>query len=180
MNELSSNSRVVVVGTSGAGKTTFARKLSSNFRLTDIELDALFWERNWTKAESDIFRERIKVKLSQNPGWVIHGNYGKTRHLYWKEATHLVWLDYSFMLIFWRVLRRSISRIAKNEPLWNDNKESFFKTFFSKKSIIFWMFQTYSLRKRQYEELVRSPASSHLEILRFSNPKELERAIPIK
>jgi len=57
MTKLSSNSRVIIVGTSGAGKTTLARKLSSNFDLTDIELDALFWDSNWTETAPEIFQK---------------------------------------------------------------------------------------------------------------------------
>ncbi len=40
----SSRSRVLVVGTSGAGKSVLAGRLAARFGLTDIELDALFWE----------------------------------------------------------------------------------------------------------------------------------------
>ncbi len=177
MTKLSSNSRVIIVGTSGAGKTTLARKLSSNFDLTDIELDALFWDSNWTETAPEIFQKRIKDKISQKSGWVIHGNYSKTRHLYWNEASHLIWLDYSFILIFWRVFKRSVFRILKKEFLWNGNKERFTQTFFSKKSIILWMIKTYSLRKKQYEKLTKSPKSSHMKILRFSNPKDLKNTI---
>jgi adenylate kinase family enzyme len=34
----------LVVGTSGAGKSVLAGRLAARFGLTDIELDALFWE----------------------------------------------------------------------------------------------------------------------------------------
>ena len=40
--------RVVVVGTSGSGKTTFARSLSIELGATYTEVDALYWGQNWT------------------------------------------------------------------------------------------------------------------------------------
>ena len=102
--------------------------------------------------------------MNEAQGWVIHGNYEKTRHLSWKEATHLIWLDYSVLLIFYRVLKRSILRIIKGEELWNGNHESFFKPFLTKESIILWMIKTYPLRKKQYEELTSSEDSVVSEI----------------
>src|SRR5262249_18611627 len=40
--------RVVVIGTSGAGKTTFAGRLASRLGTAHIELDALHWGHDWT------------------------------------------------------------------------------------------------------------------------------------
>ena len=39
--------RVVVVGTSGAGKTVMAKRIASALDLRFIELDRLHWEPNW-------------------------------------------------------------------------------------------------------------------------------------
>ncbi len=36
--------RVVVIGTSGAGKTTMAREIAVRFGLPHIELDAINWQ----------------------------------------------------------------------------------------------------------------------------------------
>ncbi|HEX9239346.1 MAG TPA: hypothetical protein VF910_01650, partial [Candidatus Bathyarchaeia archaeon] len=51
--------RISVVGTIGAGKTTFARKTSKLLDAPHIELDALHWEPNWIEAPNDLFRERV-------------------------------------------------------------------------------------------------------------------------
>ena len=52
-------SRILVVGTSGSGKSTFAGNLSRIFGLKDIELDALFWKANWTQSDPEEFRDKI-------------------------------------------------------------------------------------------------------------------------
>jgi adenylate kinase family enzyme len=40
--------RVVVIGTSCVGKTTFARSLAHVLSCPHVELDALHWQPNWT------------------------------------------------------------------------------------------------------------------------------------
>ena len=39
--------RIVVVGTSGAGKTTPARRIAALLGLPQIELDAINWQSGW-------------------------------------------------------------------------------------------------------------------------------------
>ncbi len=133
------NSKILIVGTSGSGKSTLARKLSKKIGIPDIELDALFWKENWTQSEPDEFRKKISDGISANYGFVIHGNYNKVRDLTWGNVDHVIWLDYSFRLVMWRVLKRSIVRVIRKESLWAGNRESFQKTFLSKDSIILWL-----------------------------------------
>jgi adenylate kinase family enzyme len=170
--QFNTHSKILVVGTSGSGKSTLARKLASMFQLTDIELDALFWEPNWTEVSQPVFRERIEQAMVKNPGWVVHGNYSKVRDLTWGRADTVIWLDYSLPVVLWRVTKRSIARIITNEALWSGNRESFKKTFCSRESIILWSLQTYHLRKQQYETLIQDPANNHLQIIRMRSPIE--------
>lgn len=39
--------RIVVVGTSGAGKTTLARGIAARLALPHVELDAINWQAGW-------------------------------------------------------------------------------------------------------------------------------------
>ena len=77
----------------------------------------------------------------------------------------------------WRVLKRSVLRILNNESLWAGNKESLKKTFFSKDSIILWAWNTYDLRRQQYEELIKNPEFKNLKVIRFRDPSEAEKFI---
>lgn len=172
MTTLSSKSKILVVGTSGSGKSTLARKLSNSLNLRDIELDALFWKENWQQSDQQEFRQKIQDAVSVDSGFVIHGNYGKVRDLTWGNAELVIWLDYSRPFVMWRVLKRSLLRILKNEVLWAGNKESLTKTFLSKDSIILWAWQTYDLRRQQYAELMASPDYSHITVLRFTKPSQ--------
>ena len=67
-------SRVVVVGTSGAGKTTFARRLAGSLGVRHIELDALHWDSGWVPKGLDEFRQSVGEAVAQER-WVVDGNY---------------------------------------------------------------------------------------------------------
>lgn len=159
-----SRSRLVVVGTSGAGKTTLAKRLAKAYGLRDIELDALFWGPQWTPVSMEEFRARIERATAGETGWVIHGNYSKVNDLTIDQATDLIWLDYSRTVVFSRVLKRSLVRLLTRQPLWAGNRESFRKTFFSRESILRWSWTTYPLRKLRYQALIEDPHYSKLRI----------------
>ncbi len=142
--------------------------------MKDIELDALFWNVNWTETPLDEFKTKILNSLSSAKGFVIHGNYNKIRDVTWKNSEIILWLDYPKYLVMWRVLKRSVSRILCSEELWAGNKESLQKTFLSKKSIILWAWNTYDLRKSQYTKLIAEPEYNHIKVLRFTSQKDLD------
>jgi adenylate kinase family enzyme len=102
--------RFVVLGTSGSGKTTFARQLAFKLAVPHVELDSLHWDSNWMEAPDDIFRQRIANALSTESGWVVDGNYHRFGDLTWARAHVLVWLDYPLWLTMARIIWRTVSR----------------------------------------------------------------------
>lgn len=51
--------RVNIIGTSGSGKSTLARRLSEKLAIPYVEMDALFWLKDWQeRADSDFFQRR--------------------------------------------------------------------------------------------------------------------------
>lgn len=165
--------RIVVVGVSGAGKTGLARQLARRLDLSHIELDALFWEENWTQASPEVFRERVTRALCADR-WVVDGNYSSVSDLTWARADTVVWLDYGLGTILMRLLRRTFRRIFTREELWNGNRESFIKGLFTRDSIIVWAITTYSERRKRYLAAQVDPAFAHLDIVRLRTPRDTE------
>lgn len=164
--------RYAIVGTSGSGKTTLARQIAERLGIPHIEQDALHWEADWAAAPLDVMRERIK-QATNAPSWALDGNYSKTRDIVWSRATHLIWLDYPFPLVFWRILYRTLRRVVLREELWNGNRESL-RMMFSRESILVWVITTYHRRKREYPELLARPEHGHLTVYRFRSPRETD------
>ncbi len=167
--------RIVIVGTTSAGKSTLAQQIADRFGYHFIELDALHWEPNWQEAPLDIFRARVE-NATQAPAWTVAGNYHIARDLIWPRAEAVIWLDYSLPLIFGRLWKRTWRRWWYQEELWNGNRENIWTHFklWSTDSLFHWLFRTYWRRKREYPELLSLPENQHLELIRFKHPREVD------
>ena len=166
--------RIVVVGTTGSGKTTLASELAQQLEVSHVELDALHWEPGWTEAPTDLFRERVTRALS-GEAWVTDGNYSAVRDIVWSRADTLVWLDYSLPTILYRLTKRTFRRIFTREELWSGNKERMWIQFLSRDSIFLWALKTYRRRRREYPELLSSPEYAHLHLVHMHSPHQARR-----
>ncbi len=163
--------RVVVLGTSGSGKTTLARELARRMDVAHIELDALYWEKNWTGAPKPIFRQRVEQATAQE-AWALCGNYASVRDMTLARADTAIWLDYPMRVVFNRVLTRSLRRALARELLWGNNRESLYLQLCTRESILLWVINTWRIRRRDYPKMLRSETCRHLRVLRFRSPAE--------
>ena len=161
--------RVVVLGTSGSGKTTLARELSRRMHVPHIELDAIYWQENWTGLSKPIFRQRVVQAIAQD-SWAMCGSYTSVRDLTLARADTAIWLDYPMRVVFMRVLWRTIGRSISGEELWAGNRESLRLSFFSQRSLLLWVINTWRIRRRDYRKLLRSELCRHLRVLRLRSP----------
>src|SRR5262249_9565775 len=113
--------RVVVIGTSYAGKTTIACTLARLLGFRSYRAHELNWLPNWTERSADEFRALIAQALSQDC-WVIDGNYAAD--LTWSRVTTVIWLNYSFSIVLWRALTRTLRRGLTREEIFSGNRES--------------------------------------------------------
>ena len=129
-NRLRNAVRIVVMGTTGAGKTTLARQVAEAFDVPHVELDYYRFRPNWVEVPNDEFRERVRHVL-QGERWVADGNYGLARDVIWPRATMLVYLDYPIYVVMCRLFWRTIGRGVLRKELWHGNKEKLWWHFFS-------------------------------------------------
>ncbi|BCL69280.1 adenylate kinase [Vibrio nigripulchritudo] len=164
--------KINVVGTSGSGKSTFGRLLAKKLNCTYLEMDAIFWKPDWTESSDEEFFANLKGKLSTE-SWVLDGNYNRTVPTKWANVDTVVWLDYSFTRTLYQAIKRAFISCFFKQELWEGtgNKESFKKTFFSKKSIILWTISNYQSNRIRYERMLSDPKFSHIEFVRISSPK---------
>ena len=163
--------RVVVVGTSCSGKTTLARQLSRVLGAPHVELDGIHWMPDWQLRPVDEVR-RMVGEAAAAERWVMDGNYSAVRDIVWGRATTVVWLNYSFHVVLWRCLSRTIRRAITREVLFSGNRESFRMSFLSGDSIIRWVVTSYPQVRREYRRLLDGEDFPHLQVIELRGPAE--------
>jgi adenylate kinase family enzyme len=87
--------RVVVVGNSGSGKSTWARRVADAERLPLLELDMIVWEPNQVAVPrpADAVHADLAAFVARHPAWVIEGCDGDLAERVLPVATELVFLN---------------------------------------------------------------------------------------
>jgi adenylate kinase family enzyme len=168
--------RIVVIGSSCAGKSTLAFRLSELLALKYIQLDALYWKADWQAREKDEFNELVINEINSEK-WAVDGNYGIIRHLIWPKAEIVIWLNYDFSLVLKRALVRTIKRIVTKEELFSGNRETFKKSFFDKDSILWWVITTFHRRRKEIPLMLKEKEYEHLKVIEIRKAKELDKLL---
>jgi adenylate kinase family enzyme len=170
--------RVVVVGTSGSGKSTFAQKLAAATGASYIELDLLNWGPGWfdrSKETPEAFIATVaQVTLAQN--WVLAGNYRIVRPLIMSRARDVVWLDLPRALVMRQVITRSIWRAAFGGEVFPGCREEW-RRMLLKDHPIRWAFDTYHRRRETYTAMMADPAFQHLRFHRCRSRKQVQETL---
>ncbi|HRX82836.1 MAG TPA: hypothetical protein P5307_27405 [Pirellulaceae bacterium] len=171
-------SRVLVLGCSCSGKSTFARELSSITGAPHIELDAINWGPNWTMRSSDELVAAASA-VAETDQWIVDGCYFHLQPILWPRATAVVWLNYAFHTVGWRAIKRTLRRVATRERLYSGNRESFHRAFLSRDSILLWVANSYSVRRREIPQHLKRPEFRRLVIKEFKHPRETRRFLEV-
>lgn len=163
--------RVVVVGCSGSGKTTFAHRLATLAGAPHVELDALYWGPGWQPRPAAEFL-RDADAATTGACWVVDGNYRQTRDLVWPRATAVVWLNLGFPTVFGRALSRTLRRVAMRESLFAGNRETLWRTFATRESLLWWVITTHRRRAQEFRALRASGAYPGLAWYELTRPQD--------
>jgi adenylate kinase family enzyme len=166
--------RIIVLGVTGSGKSTLAAELARRLGAPRIELDAFNWEPNWTPAQSEVFRERVRQSVAGD-AWVVDGNYRQSRDLIWPRAQTIIWLDYPLPVIYARLLRRTLWRTLARVELWSGNRERLWPQFFTRDSLFVWAITSQPRQRREYPLIPTLPEYAHVTFIHLRSPRATTR-----
>lgn len=108
--------RIIILGNSGAGKSTFARALGARLGLPVAHLDALFWQPGWREPEAQAFRDAV-ARAIEGDAWITDGNFvGRTFDLRMPRADTVIYIDQPTWLCVYRILWRWITAFGRRRP----------------------------------------------------------------
>jgi adenylate kinase family enzyme len=167
--------RVSVIGCSGAGKTTFGKRLAARLGCTFVELDSIYHQPGWTPLADDAFRARVEAALSRDE-WVCDGSYSAVAPIVRARATDIVWLDPSKSVVMGQVVWRSVVRAVARVELWNGNRESA-ADWLDPEHPIRWAWSNFEKKRVAYEARVRQPEYAHVRFHRLRNRRAMRAFI---
>ncbi len=98
--------KIVVIGSSGAGKSIYASKLSAILNINVFHLDRLFWQSGWEEKTGFARKEILQDLLFKEQRWIIDGNYLRFAELHVSAADTIIFLETPSLLCFWRLILR--------------------------------------------------------------------------
>lgn len=107
--------KVLVIGSSGAGKSVLSRRIGEVTGLPVIHLDKHHWRPGWTEPPKEVWREQV-AELVKGEEWIIDGNFGGTMEQRLEQCDTVVFLDLPRHVCAWRVLKRVITYRGDTRP----------------------------------------------------------------
>lgn len=104
-----------MIGSGGAGKSTFARRLGALLGLEVLHLDAFHWHAGWVGTPKEVWRERVG-ELVRREAWVMDGNYSGTLAQRLAACDTVILLDLPRAVCVWRVLKRVLLSRGRGRP----------------------------------------------------------------
>ena len=117
--------RILVIGSGGAGKSTFAGRLGERLGLAVIHLDSHYWRPGWVEPPKGEWLEMVEGLLGRE-SWVMDGNYSGTLGHRLKACDTVIFLDLPRTVCLWRVLKRLLLHWRRRRP---DVAEGCLETF---------------------------------------------------
>lgn len=158
--------RVLIIGSNGAGKTTFSYALAQKTGLPLIHIDQIYWQTGWQVTPSEEIDLAV-LEYAQGPRWIIEGNNIRSLHLRLPFADTLFWFEFSPLVCLWNILLRHFQWLGKTRPDLPDGCESHLTLAFLRSA---WGFN----RKNRQTLQTLLQQHPHLRAVRFTRRAQVK------
>lgn len=168
--------RIVILGKTGSGKTTLARELAAAIGVPHVELDALYFGPNFSTVPVSVLRERTRAAIAGDR-WITDGNKSAVRDLVWLRADTVIWLDYPWVVSFWRLGKRALWRtsVLKAQAAEGGGRAGLPRQFLSAAKGVLTALRSHMGQRRAYLRMFAEQENQHLAIVRLRSPRATRR-----
>ncbi len=98
--------KILVVGHSSSGKSTFAKRLAKHYAIPVLHIDTIFFGPNWTRRDKVQVESEIQDFMKQED-WLIDGLYRKYANERFDQCDQLFIFDFNrFKCLYGAIVRR--------------------------------------------------------------------------
>ena len=161
--------RILVTGTSGAGKTTLAAALAARLGLPHTEIDGLYHGPGWVPRPEFVADASA---LAAGDEWVTEWQYSAVRRVFLARADLLVWLDLTRIDVMRQIVARTLHRRLRRVEMWNGNVEPPLWTIFTRRDhILRWAWRTHAKTTTRVHRVLASGEAP--VVVRLRNRREV-------
>ncbi|GAB2026632.1 P-loop NTPase family protein [Lactovum odontotermitis] len=102
--------KIIMIGSPGAGKSTFSRQLAKLTEFPVLHLDKVWHKTDYSEEATDYLRLVQCEFLNHHESCIIDGNYSATMDARLPEADLIIWMKIGRVKAIRRVLGRSFSQ----------------------------------------------------------------------
>ena len=110
---------------------------------------------------------------------MVCGNYRDVADLVLARADTVVLFDLPRRTVMTRIVRRTLRRVARNEELWNGNRERWRNLVSTdpETSVIAWAWTTHPTRHREIASFLAAPPRDDLRVVHLSSAADERRVV---
>ena len=159
--------RILVIGSNGAGKSTFSYRLANLSGLPLIHLDKIYWYGNWQNITREQLSSIVSAETAKSE-WIIDGSYIRTLDKRLPFADTVFWFEFPPIVCFFSILKRVFTNLGKVRPDMPDQCAERLDLAFLRYA---WNFNRHN-RERISLLLAAHP---NLTVIRFTNRRQVKR-----
>jgi adenylate kinase family enzyme len=107
--------RIIVIGSGGAGKSTFAAELAKYTGLPLIHLDRYYWKPGWVPTPNEKWIECVQ-QLSSGDSWIMDGNYSGSLSIRVQRCDGIIFFDMPRLICVRGILQRRLAYRLSQRP----------------------------------------------------------------
>lgn len=159
--------RIMIIGSGGAGKSTFSRRLGALTGIEVFHLDKLHWKPGWIEPPEEEWLKTIEGVIEKDE-WILDGNYGGTTDKRMAKSDTVIFLDFPRTVCIYRVLKRRLKYRGTNRPDMTEGcNEKIDAEFLS------WIWNYPKTKKPEIEEKLKK-FENEKNIVRLKSKREVE------